>query len=297
MNHIKINRNYKDRLFRFLFNEKEQLLELYNAVNQTNYTDSDDLIINTKDNVIYMTMKNDLSFIIYGIMNLYEHQSTWNPNMPLRNLIYTVDLYKSYIEENRLDIYSSRQISIPVPQAVIFYNGLKEEPEQRILKLSDSYERKGKESSLEFTTKMLNINYGKNQNLMTRCHRLMEYSIFIDKIRTNHKIMTIEKAVDYAIEECIKEKILDTFLIKHKGEVTMMILEEYDEQIHIENEKRISEEDGMKRGIEQGIEQGVKASIEICKELELSREETQTKIMSKFLLSVETAEKYLLEYW
>ena len=87
MEHIyKVNRSYKDRLFRFIFNDKKELLNLYNAINETAYDNPEDLEINTMDNVIYMGMKNDLSFLIYGILNLYEHQSTWNPNMPIRNL-------------------------------------------------------------------------------------------------------------------------------------------------------------------------------------------------------------------
>lgn len=133
------NRTYKDRLFRFIFNDKKDLLSLYNAINNTCYQNPDDLTINTLENVIYMRAKNDLSFLLYGILNLYEHQSTQNPNMPLRDLIYTVDLLKGYITENQLDLYSSRRIQVPVPKAVVFYNGSRDEPEQQILKLSDSF--------------------------------------------------------------------------------------------------------------------------------------------------------------
>lgn len=249
MKHIyKVNRSYKDRLFRFIFNDKKELLNLYNAINETTYDNPEDLEINTMDNVIYMGMKNDLSFLIYGILNLYEHQSTWNPNMPIRNLIYIVDLYKGYIQQNGLDLYGSRRILLPTPQAIVFYNGVQDQPERSVLKLSQSYEAQGKESCLEFSTIMLNVNYGKNQELMKRCQTLMEYAAFIEMIRNNMELgMRVYQAVDMAITKCVQDGILTEILTKHKSEVTQMILEEYDEQAHIENEKRWSAEKGEER--------------------------------------------------
>ena len=86
-----INRTVKDRLFRFIFSkDPAALLQLYNALNGTDYEDADALEIVTLDNIVYMSMKNDLAFIVTGVLNLYEHQSTINPNMPLR-CFYTWD--------------------------------------------------------------------------------------------------------------------------------------------------------------------------------------------------------------
>ncbi|MDO4556077.1 MAG: hypothetical protein Q4B70_13155, partial [Lachnospiraceae bacterium] len=152
---LAVNRQYKDRLFRFIFRDKASLLQLYNAINGTDYQDPDALEVNTIENAVYMSMKNDLSFLIYSILNLYEHQSTWNPNMPLRNLLYISDLLKRYITQKKLDLYSSRLIKLPTPQAIVFYNGTKEEPERQVLRLSDSYEVSGKEGCLELSTVVL----------------------------------------------------------------------------------------------------------------------------------------------
>ena len=243
-----INRNHKDRLFRLIFQEKAELLSLYNAINGTSYTDTEALTVNTLDNSIYMGMKNDISFLVYGILSLYEHQSTWNPNMPLRDLIYIVDLIRGYIEENELDVYESKLISIPTPQAIVFYNGTAEQPERQILKLSDSYQNREKRGCLEFECVVLNINYGKNKDIMEKCKRLMDYAIFIDKIRYFEKsLKNLELAVEKAMDECIENKILEDILRTQRGVVKDLILQEYDEQKHIENEKKWSYEEGQER--------------------------------------------------
>lgn len=130
------NRTYKSRLFMMIFHEKKALLELYNAVSGKHYTDPELLEINTLENAIYMAMQNDVSFMIGLRLSLYEHQSTFNPNLPLRYLFYISDLYSGMIDKNKL--YGSRKILIP-PEFVIFYNGIQDQPDRRILRLSDLY--------------------------------------------------------------------------------------------------------------------------------------------------------------
>ena len=241
-----INRRHKDRLFCSIFKEKRELLSLYNAINGTNYTDEDAVTVNTLDNAIYMTMKNDISFLIYGILNLYEHQSTWNPNMPLRDFLYIAQQIKKMVEENGWDIYGSKLVKIPTPQAVVFYNGKMGQPERQILKLSDSFENKDRNGCMEFQCLVLNINYGKNKEIMEKCKRLMDYTILIERIRIYaKKVYSLEHAVDRAIEECIEEDVLTAYLRLYRSEVKDLILCEYDEQKHIENEKRWSYEEGI----------------------------------------------------
>ena len=116
-----VNRKYKDTLFRLLFSERKHLLSLYNAVNETNYTNEEDLEINTLENVIYLKMKNDISFLFGFSLNLYEHQSSVNPNMPLRDLFYVADLLQKIVKDKNL--YSSCLVGIPTPKFVMFYNG------------------------------------------------------------------------------------------------------------------------------------------------------------------------------
>ena len=176
-----INTQHKDRLFCAIFRGKKELLSLYNAINETAYTDENALIVNTLDNAIYMTMKNDVSFLIYGVLNLYEHQSTWNPNMPLRDFLYVSQQIKKMVEEKGWDLYGSRLVKIPTPQAVVFYNGKRGQPERQILKLSDAFENQEKPGCMEFQCLVLNINYGQNRELMEKCKPLLDYAAFILK--------------------------------------------------------------------------------------------------------------------
>ena len=134
-----VNRTYKSTLFIMLFQDKNNLLELYNAVSGKHYTDPEILEINTLENAIYMTVKNDISFLIDGRLSLYEHQSTYNPNLPLRFLIYIAKLYSRMTRNANL--YGTKVIRIPPPEFLIFYNGKEELPERAVLNLSDMYEK------------------------------------------------------------------------------------------------------------------------------------------------------------
>ena len=258
-----IRRNHKDRLFVKLFGDpdnKENLLSLYNALNDRSYDDPDELEINTIEDVIYMGRKNDVSCIIDAHMNLFEHQSTYNPNMPLRGFIYIAKLYEKYIEQYELNIYSEKLEKIPTPKYFVLYNGTRDMPERMELKLSDAFMHPDESSGIEFTAIMININYGMNKELMAACSTLEEYAIFIDRVRCyadlSMSAAEIEKAIDRAVNECIKEGILAKFLSMHKAEVTGMILTDYDEEKTMEMFKREYRQDGYSEGIQDGFREG-----------------------------------------
>lgn len=245
----KTNRQYKDRLFKRVFQTKDDLLSLYNAINNTNYNNPDDVEINTIEDFIYMGMKNDVSFLIYDILNIYEHQSSYNPNMALRGFLYLADLYKGMFAQHK-DLYSSKMITLPTPQFIVFYNGTKDEPDETYVNMSSAYigEISG-EPSLECRARLLNINYGHNLELMKKCRRLKEYSTLVKIIRDNiSRGLGNEAAINDALDTCIKKGILVDLLSKHKMEVTDMLLTEYDEMEHISNEKNISFEEGKAEG-------------------------------------------------
>ena len=232
------NRTYKDRLFIRIFEHKEDLLSLYNAVNGSDYQNPDELEITTLDNAIYMRMKNDISFLIDGYMSLYEHQSTFNPNMPLRDCLYMLQIYQNYIDSQELDLYSSVLLKIPTPRLVVFYNGQEKmrNEEMCILRLSDSYERPEKEPALECRVQVINVNYGKNRDLMEKCPKLYEYSYLVAKIRENQASgKTLEGAISTALEDCLAQGYLTELLTTYKREVTGMLLYEYDERKHLKN--------------------------------------------------------------
>ena len=258
-----IRRNYKDSLFTKLFGDpanKQNLLSLYNALNDRNYTDPDELEINTIENVIYMGVKNDVSCIIDGYMNLMEHQGSFNPNMPLRGFIYIPKLYEKYIDKHQLNIYSEKLIKIPTPRYFVLYNGIKEMPERLEMKLSDAFIHQDGDCGIEFTATMINVNYGHNKELMTACRMLEEYAIFIDKVRgyiePNMEPAELEKAMDRAVDECLEEGVLAEFLSAHRAEVRNMILTEYDEAKTMEMFKKEFREDGIAIGLAQGLEKG-----------------------------------------
>ena len=179
------NRKYKDSLFRFIFNSKEAALSLYNAINDSDYHETDAIEFYTMNDFLYMGMKNDLSFLLDWNLNMFEHQSSYNPNMPLRGLIYTSAALKKFIEKNRLDMYSSKLLTIPVPRYYVFYNGLKKAADEVILKLTDSMAgtNASKVSSAEFTAHMININAGHSAQIMERCPLLHQYSLFVAALR------------------------------------------------------------------------------------------------------------------
>ena len=233
-NETNVNGQYKDRLFNFIFGREENrewTLSLYNAINGSSYTDASLIQFNTLENVIYISMVNDTSFLISGTVNVYEHQSTYNPNMPYRFLEYLSKLYSGYITDNKLNQYGSKLMKLPTPRLVVFYNGIDDEDEESILKLSDSYIKPvDGEPDIDVRVRMINVNYGKNKKIMDACKPLSEYSWLIDKIREYQKAgMNIDEAVDDAVKYMPADFMIKPFLIKNQAEVKGMLSTEYNE--------------------------------------------------------------------
>ena len=227
---VKVNRTFKSTVFIMLFEDKKNLLELYNAISGKHYTNPELLEINTLKNAIYMSIKNDVSFLIDGRLSLYEHQSTYNPNLPLRFLLYIANQYAGITKD--VNLYGSRLVEIPTPEFIIFYNGKKDCPDRQVLRLSDMYTVKDKSYKLELEATMLNINGTHNRKLKEACRTLKGYAIYTDKIRKYAEEMNLEDAVERAICECIEEGILKEFLEKHRAEAKAMRIFEYDQGKH-----------------------------------------------------------------
>ncbi len=256
------NRTYKARLFAMIFSDKENLLELYNAVNGTHYEDAQLLEINTLENAIYMSMHNDLSFVIDSRLSLYEHQSTSNPNLPLRFLFYIADLYSGMMRGANL--YGSKQIQLDTPHFLIFYNGQEEMPERMTLQLSDLFKIPEEKPQLELTATVWNINIGNNKRLMEASRTLRDYAEYTSRVREYVQKMPLEKAVERAVDECIRDGVLADFLRKNRAEAIKMSIYEYDEEDH----KRILLEEGREEGkIEGRIEGKIQGKAESVLEL------------------------------
>ena len=242
-----VRNKHKDLLFQRVFADKRDMLDLYNALNGTNYTDIDALSIVTLEDAIYMSIKNDLSFIVASTLNLYEHQSTINPNMPLRGLVYLAKEYRTYYDNSDQSIYSRKLIKLPRPQYIIFYNGTEEQPEEKYLRLSDAFEPagNGEEPMLECIAKQININYGYNQKLLDTCKRLHDYSYFINEIRANiTEGLILSEAISQAMDTCIRKEILVDILSKQRSEVYDMLLTEFDEERYERTLRQDAYEDG-----------------------------------------------------
>ena len=241
-----VNRLYKSRIFAMLYSDRKDLLDLYNAVSGKHYEDPELLEINTLENAIYMSMHNDLSFLIDSRLSLYEHQSTYSPNLPLRYLFYISDLYSGMTKDENL--YGTKCIQIPTPQFVIFYNGSQEQPDRKILRLSDAYCVKEEHPALELTAVMLNINRGHNEKLKEMCKSLKDYSEYTARVREYAQVKPVEEAVEQAISECIREGIMAEFLKQNRAEAKQVSIYEYDEEKHMRQEREASWEEGKFEG-------------------------------------------------
>ncbi len=250
-------REYRDRLFKAIFGRnteksKKWRLELYNALNGTNYTDPNTLELNTIENIIYMTMKNDVSFLVDSQMTLYEQQSTPNPNMPLRGMMYFAKLYQKHLTKKRLNILSTQLVKIPSPQFIVFYNGSKEKPDRYKLRLSDAFIRENKTGDFEWTATVININPNHNTALQKNCKALYHYVQYVGRVVANIRSgMENKEAVEEAVEWAIDEELLDGYFKEQKAEVMAMSLTEFD----LEDSIRTWRNDGIAEGIAMGKEE------------------------------------------
>ena len=287
----KVQRNYKDTVSRMLFQKPENALSLYNALNGTSYTDASQITFNMLDNAIYMGMQNDVSFLIMNEVNLYEHQSTYNLNMPLRDLFYVAELLQVYVKDQSL--YSSKLIKLPTPHFVVFYNGVERKPERRILRLSEAFEVPTEDPELELKVTILNINPSMNEELKEKCPILKQYTQYVEQVRFNSVGMPLEQAVETAIEYCIRHDILKDFLLKQRAEVVKMSIFEYDEEREIELIRR----DEREIGEQIGIEKAIRTIISFCRKHGDTREQTIQELCESCELTRDDAEKKMQLYW
>lgn len=246
-----VNHQKYDHVFKIVFGERKELLSLYNALAGTDYTDPNMLEINTLEDAVYVGMKNDVSFIINDHLNLYEHQSTINPNMPLRGLFYMADILKTMYYDKL--IYSKSRMDILTPTFIVFYNGLSVVPDNFELRLSNSFINKTDTPDLEVVAHVININYGHNTELYDKCQKLKEYAIFVEKIHTaltgvakENQAVLLAKVID----ECIEEHILEDILGKERKRIMETILSQFDADKYVDGVRKESFDEGFDKGVE-----------------------------------------------
>lgn len=252
------NREVKSDVFSMLMENKRYALEVYNGVNGSSYDDPEMVEVTTLKKGISLSIRNDASIIVDMNLNLYEHQSTYSPNMPLRSLIYLVDIIKPYVKDK--DIFGRRLVKIPTPKFIVFYNGREQRPATEVLKLSDSFEKMTNEPQLELTCTVYNINPGYNDDLLEKCKILNEYTLFIERIRYNES-NNDDAPIENAISWCIEHNILKDFLLVRRQEVlkamTIDMTFERREELIRRDERAEGFADGISQGISQGISKGM----------------------------------------
>ena len=331
-------RQYKDNVFCLLYRDKNNLLDLYNGLNDTNYTNVDDLTVTTLKGGVYMKYKNDASFVFGQDLYMFEQQSSRNPNMPFRFLHYLSDVYRQMY--NNSDLHRSTMLKIPVPHFVTFYNGKQPLEVESTLRLSDMYEKKMDCPELELIVRVININTGAiinkklldtekndiingtnqsdefhNSNnkvssdntnpftfsseFLSKCETLKDYMTFVNKVRvkTDVEKIDIRTAVTEAVDECIAENVLSEFFRNHREEVITVSIYEYDEESHLEIVKEEGRQlgiaDGRQLGLTEGLKKGINAFIKLCKDMNLSDDDTVNKLIEDYQLSKDEAVKAL----
>ena len=262
------NKEYKSDVFSMLLQDKKRAMEIYNAINGTDYDDPELVEMTTLDDKSFsLTVRNDASFILDANLSLYEHQSTYCPNMPLRDLLYFASIIQKQIKAQKRDIYGGRILKIPVPHFVVFYNGKEDAPDQYDLRLSDAFEKETKNPEIELVCHVYNINNGKNVPLLSKCQTLREYMYFVDMVRKNNEISgNLEDAIEKAINQCMEENVLRDFLAQHREEVMHVMTLDYTFERRLEMQRAEAIEDGERIGKEIGKE--IKLSEQIRKKIQ-----------------------------
>ena len=289
-------RNYKDLVFRKIFHDKEKLLSLYNALNHSHYEDPELLHITTLENAVYLSLQNDLSFVVDFDLWFFEHQSTLNPNMPYRFLLYLASEYSKMNSDDLL--YSNKLQMLDTPHFVVFYNGTDPLPEYSTLKLSSAYRNKEETPQLELQVQVININLGFNSELMDACQILKEYAQFVEdqkrlrtqeelvaEVREQAKVYPNRQAIVQAVDVCIRRDILKEFLLENKKEVIDMVFFEYD----AEAEKRVIYRDGVEEGRAESI-------VQLCKTFGMSKEDIIQKLENDLSIPPKAAIDYYEKY-
>ncbi len=292
----KPKRTYKDELFRMIFGGENARsarwrLDLYNALSGKHHTNPADLKITTLENAIYIEMKNDISFLVDSQMTLIEHQSSYNPNMPLRGLMYFAMLYQIYVSNKDEDLYGTSLIKIPAPKYIVFYNGNKQLEETSYLKLSDAFTNFEEKGLFEWTATVKNINADYNLALQNHCKALNDYVKYVDRIKTNLKndIRTNE-AIEEALDWAISENLLEGFFREQRAKVLAVSITEFDKELY----DRCRRREGYNEGLEQGAHQKAIESAKKALSLNLTPEQvsqiTDLPIEEIFKLNAETSE-------
>ena len=248
------NREFKDSIFVDLLTYREEnIRQVCKALGEKVEDESIELL--KLENTVYTGLQNDVSCLIgKRLMMLIEHQSTINPNMPMRCFQYAGRLYENIIPKQ--EKYSTKVHLYPNPECYTFYNGDAPYPERCELRLSDLFKDKSRPPAVELIVKVFNINYSENNEFLKDCPVLYEYALFVDQVKKNKK--DGRKGYDRAVNWALKNGILEEYLNMRCRVLSNMLISEYDPELHM----KVRVEEGKEEGREEGKEE---------KKLELAR--------------------------
>ncbi|MCI8694354.1 MAG: hypothetical protein HFH91_16880 [Lachnospiraceae bacterium] len=272
------NREYKSDVFCMLMEEPGYALEVYNALNHSDYRNPGLVEVCNLERGISLSVRNDAAFILDMNLSIYEHESTVCPNMPLRALIYVTNILEQWVKGQ--NIYGRRLVKIPTPRFAVFYNGAEEQPERYPQRLSDAFTNQMKKPELELTCMVYNINSGKNRKLLTKCPVLKQYMVFVGYVREELEMQPekdLKEAIDKAIDRCIEEGVLREFLTKRREEVTKVTQLDYtfDRRIELEREDAREEERANTERERKAKEEALQEKEKERQEKELAEQEVQ----------------------
>ena len=267
---MEANREYKDGIIRTLFKSTKKALQLYKDISGKTFSENAHIEMKTIETVLLSKLRNDLAFIIDRVLVvIIEHQSTLSMNMPLRMLQYILVFYELYYKLGTA-LYKEKLLKLPKPEFYMLYNGKAPYPAKGMLRLSDAFEGllEGEKPSLELIVTVININYGSHSDVLEKNKDLMEYALFVSKVRSRQQNgLKLTEAVRQSVKECIAKGILQAFLQEYENEVESMFSLFYNDDLAIKYAREEAWEDGHMEGHMEGREIGVDITTTIIGEL------------------------------
>lgn len=275
-------RTIKDSVFSDFFGTPEYLLKLYQTLHPEDKTTGiEDLQDVTIQNVLVDDIYNDLGFRVGNkLLILIEAQSTWSMNIIIRVLLYLATTYQKYINDNSLDVYGSKKISIPEPELYVLYTGKRKNRPDKIT-LSKEFFR-GRTTQVEITVKML---YGTGKDDV-----ISQYASFADILNEQVvKYGRTRNAIEETIRICKDRNIMKEYFEKREKEVVTMMMTLYDEEQIMKNH------DAAIRREEQ--DKGITSVVSICKRMNGSIVDAVETVVLNYGYTEDEAEKLVKKYW
>ena len=261
------NRKHKDSLFVDYFSKdrdwKQHFLSLYNALHGTNLQVADTQLERVNlEQVLYKSYYNDIAVLVNGqFILMIEHQSTINPNMPLRLLEYVARIYGNIVDSTAK--FSRHLVPLAKPEFIVFYTGNQELPPESYLYLSDAFPNQtpNADLTLELKVKVCTIKSESPSPVVRSCTDLDQYVQFLQLVE-EAKAADHKHPLKWTIQEAVRRNILRDYLERKGGEVLSILMTEYDYATDMAVLKEEAYEDGLFAGLATGREEGISIGLE-----------------------------------